>query len=114
LPRHSDWDGVEGVVISCTKESGMGELTAAICDELSLGAASWGQEAVAVNARHQDCLRRASEALGVAREQLARGESPEFAAVDLRLALEAIGEVAGKVETEELLGEIFGRFCIGK
>jgi tRNA modification GTPase len=114
LPRHSDWDGVEGVVISCTEASGMGELTAAICDELSLGAASWGQEAVAVNARHQDCLRRASEALGVAREQLARGESPEFAAVDLRLALEAIGEVAGKVETEELLGEIFGRFCIGK
>ena len=41
-------------------------------------------------------------------------EWPEFAAVDLRLALEAIGEVAGKVETEELLGEIFGRFCIGK
>ena len=32
----------------------------------------------------------------------------------LRLALDAIGEIAGRVETEELLGEIFGRFCIGK
>jgi tRNA modification GTPase len=48
------------------------------------------------------------------REHLSRGESPEFAAVDLRIALDAIGEVAGRIDTEELLGEIFGRFCIGK
>jgi tRNA modification GTPase len=92
----------------------MEKLTSAIQEELALGTTSWGQEAVAVNARHQDCLRRAGAALEVAREQLARGESPEFAAVDLRIAMEAIGEVAGKVETEELLGEIFARFCIGK
>lgn len=92
----------------------MDALGEAIGEQLSLGAASWGQEAVAVNARHQDCLRRAEKALSVAREQLSAGESPEFAAVDLRIALDAIGEVAGKVETEELLGEIFGRFCIGK
>ena len=52
--------------------------------------------------------------LDLKREILSAGESPEFAAVDLRIALDAIGEVAGKVETEELLGEIFGRFCIGK
>ena len=69
---------------------------------------------MAVNARHQDCLRRAEKALSEALGQLSRREGPEFAAVDLRIALDAIGEVAGKVETEELLGEIFGRFCIGK
>ena len=46
--------------------------------------------------------------------QLEGGAGPEFVAVDLRLALDAIGEVAGRVEAEELLGEIFGRFCIGK
>lgn len=114
LEQNEDWKDVPGVAISCVEKSGLSELSSAIQDELALGAASWGQEAVAVNARHQDCLRRAAAALGVAREQLARGESPEFAAVDLRIALEAIGEVAGKVETEELLGEIFGRFCIGK
>ncbi len=114
LARHADWIGAEGVAVSCVEETGMEELTAAIQEELALGATSWGQEAVAVNARHQDCLRRAGRALEEAREQLAHAASPEFAAVDLRIAMEAIGEVAGKVETEELLGEIFGRFCIGK
>ncbi|MDA0766402.1 MAG: hypothetical protein O3A92_06240 [Verrucomicrobia bacterium] len=38
----------------------------------------------------------------------------EFAALDLREAMDAVGEIAGQVDTEELLGEIFGRFCIGK
>ena len=115
LGAHPDWDQEgKGVAISCKEGTGMDALGEAIGEQLSLGAASWGQEAVAVNARHQDCLRRAEKALSVAREQLSAGESPEFAAVDLRIALDAIGEVAGKVETEELLGEIFGRFCIGK
>ena len=67
-----------------------------------------------MNARHQSCLRRARGALGEAFRQLEGGVSPEFVAVDLRLALDAVGEVAGRVETEELLGEIFGQFCIGK
>ncbi len=115
LGAHPDWNQEgKGVAISCKEGTGMDALGEAIGEQLSLGAASWGQEAVAVNARHQDCLRRAEKALSVAREQLSAGESPEFAAVDLRIALDAIGEVAGKVETEELLGEIFGRFCIGK
>ncbi len=115
LGAHPDWDQEgKGVAISCKEGTGMDALGEAIGEQLSLGAASWGQEAVAVNARHQDCLRRAEKALSAAREQLSAGESPEFAAVDLRIALDAIGEVAGKVETEELLGEIFGRFCIGK
>lgn len=114
LALHPDWVDASGVEISCTEGSGLEELATAMRAELSLGAASWGQEAVAVNARHQDCLKRALEALMVARSQLAAGVSPEFAAVDLRIGLNAVGEVAGKVETEELLGEIFGQFCIGK
>jgi tRNA modification GTPase len=52
--------------------------------------------------------------LEAGREALEAGESVEFPALDLRAALDAIGEIAGQVDTEELLGEIFGRFCIGK
>ena len=40
--------------------------------------------------------------------------SPEFVAEELRGALQAIGEVVGKVDSEEMLGKIFGTFCIGK
>ncbi len=115
LGMHGDWDGESGAVrISCCEGTGMKGLTDAIGEEFALRVPGWGQEAVAVNARHQDCLRRADKALSESLGQLTGAVSPEFVAVDLRIALDAVGEVAGKVETEELLGEIFGRFCIGK
>ena len=115
LPRHSDWSGESELVeISCAEGSGLDGLISAIVGVFAQGGGTWGHEAVAVNARHQSCLRRARGALGEAFRQLEGGVSPEFVAVDLRLALDAVGEVAGRVETEELLGEIFGQFCIGK
>lgn len=114
LGEHPGWGDRGGVGISCVEGRGSEELVRAIRNELELDAGTWGQEAVAVNTRHQDCLRRGAAALAAGREALEAGQSPEFAALDLREALDAIGEIAGKVDTEELLGEIFGRFCIGK
>lgn len=115
LGQHPDWvEGPGTVSVSCREGSGLEELTAAVGEQFAFHGANWGQEAVAVNARHQDCLRRSEAAINAALEQLRKGLSPELAAVDLRIGLDAIGEVAGRVEAEELLGEIFGRFCIGK
>ncbi|MEO1826463.1 MAG: tRNA uridine-5-carboxymethylaminomethyl(34) synthesis GTPase MnmE, partial [Roseibacillus sp.] len=102
------------VEISCAEGWGVDRLISAIVGEFAQGDGTWGQDAVAVNSRHQSCLRRARGALEEAYGQLRGGVGPEFVAVDLRLALDAIGEVAGRVEAEELLGEIFGQFCIGK
>ena len=45
---------------------------------------------------------------------LTDGLSPEFVAEELRGALDAVGEVVGKADSEEVLGKIFGTFCIGK
>jgi tRNA modification GTPase len=45
---------------------------------------------------------------------LEAGESAEFVAIDLRDALGSVGEVIGKTDIEEILGEIFSTFCIGK
>jgi len=39
---------------------------------------------------------------------------PELISIDLRGALDAVGEVVGKLDTEDLLGKIFSEFCIGK
>ena len=115
LPRHDDWIGVGDLVeISCAEGWGLDRLISAIVEEFTQGDGTWGHDAVAVNVRHQSCLRRARGALEEAYGQLRGGVGPEFVAVDLRLALDAIGEVAGRVEAEELLGEIFGQFCIGK
>ena len=45
---------------------------------------------------------------------LERGLSPEFVAIEVRAALDAVGEIVGKADVEELLGAIFSTFCIGK
>ena len=69
---------------------------------------------MAINVRHQTCLKRAQSALESAVKTLQEGGGAEFISIDLRDAMEAIGEIAGRIDTEELLGEIFSSFCIGK
>lgn len=114
LEQHPDWAAVNGVRISCMTGEGLEKLSDVIARELSMGAGEWGGHAVAINARHQTCLKRAQKALDAARETLQGGMGAEFVSIELRDAMEAIGEIAGRIDTEDLLGEIFSSFCIGK
>lgn len=84
--------------------------------EISLGqkdlTASSG--AIITSARHSDALERSKRSLELSLQALRKGESGEFIAVDLRGAMESLGEITGVVTTDEILAEIFARFCIGK
>jgi tRNA modification GTPase len=62
-------------------------------------------------ARHLVCLRRAAEHLEAAAQQ---ANAPELLAEELRLAQDQLGAITGEVTADDLLGEIFSRFCIGK
>jgi tRNA modification GTPase len=75
-----------------------------------------GEEAVFLaRERHLHALARAASHLQEARTHAAAGAAClELFAEDLRLAADALGEITGAVSSEDLLGEIFGRFCIGK
>jgi len=75
-----------------------------------------GEEAVFLaRERHLHALARAASHLQEARTHAAAGAARlELFAEDLRLAADALGEITGAVSSEDLLGEIFGRFCIGK
>lgn len=113
LGEHPGWREIDAVRISCTADRGIDALTAAIETKVFGGAAhcDW---TVAINARHQACLERVKKDLEAARRAFDEGLSAEFIAEELRAALHAVGEIVGKADTEELLGVIFGRFCIGK
>ena len=110
----ASWAQVKGLRISCESGDGFEDLEIAIAELLSLDEAHWGDHSVAVNARHQACLTRAQSSLGRAIGSLQAGDEPELTALDLREALTAVGEIAGIVDAEEILGEIFNNFCIGK
>ncbi len=66
------------------------------------------------NSRHRDALVRAKQSLELALASIKGEASGEFVSVDLRAALDALGEITGVVTTEDILNNIFSSFCIGK
>ena len=113
LPAHDDWKDCAALRISCTAENGFAPLEEAILAKVS--AQRWDvPSAVAINTRHRDCLRRALAACDQARSAFAENLAPEYVAVDLRGALQAVGEVIGHADMEDILDALFATFCIGK
>ncbi|HID54944.1 TPA: GTP-binding protein, partial [Candidatus Poribacteria bacterium] len=102
------------VRISALKEIGMDELKAEIVKLITGGKVIPSDISVTINLRHRDALRRALESLSYAMDSIGRGEPPELVAVDLRGALNRLGEIVGAVTSEDILERIFSQFCIGK
>jgi tRNA modification GTPase len=73
-----------------------------------------GEGALCARRRHLDALERARAHVRQAAETLQDRRSAELSAEDLRLAQSALGEITGEFTSDDLLGKIFGSFCIGK
>ncbi|MGE9271139.1 MAG: tRNA uridine-5-carboxymethylaminomethyl(34) synthesis GTPase MnmE [Verrucomicrobiales bacterium] len=114
LGIHPSWSGEDHILVSCVEETGLEELRGRIRELAEFGQADWGEHSVAINARHRDCLKGADDALSRAAESLATSQDAEIVAIELRESLDLLGEIAGRVDTEEILGSIFSQFCIGK
>ena len=69
---------------------------------------------IVTNARHYEALRRAEESLAAVLQGMDTGVTSDFIAMDIRQALHYLGEITGQISTEDLLGNIFSNFCIGK
>jgi tRNA modification GTPase len=69
---------------------------------------------VMINSRHQEALGRARVATQRTVGVLRANETLELAAAELRIAVNAVGEIVGKTSTEDLLDSIFSQFCLGK
>ena len=82
--------------------------------DAAIGAAPSREGTVVANARHYDALRRAHIALSDVLNGLDTGITGDFIAQDIRHTLAHLGEITGDIGVEDLLGEIFGKFCIGK
>lgn len=103
--------------ISAKEGWGVEELENRLCELYSERFASLSDASdsvIVTNARHYNALCSASEALSRVRSGLDSGTATELIAQDLREALYHLGSITGEVTSDEVLGEIFGRFCIGK
>ena len=69
---------------------------------------------VLTRVRHHALIQRAQEHLGLAAQSMQRQLSAEFIAFDIRQALACLGEIVGEVSSEDILNDIFTKFCIGK
>jgi tRNA modification GTPase len=100
-----------GLLVSAQSGLGMDELVADLTERVALRLGH-GETAVVTRARHRIALEDCVEALREAMKVQAGG--PELVAEELRRASDALGRVTGRVDVEDVLGAIFGEFCIGK
>ena len=104
----------EVIPISCETGAGLEALKDQIRRAVWSGQVDGEMLEVMINSRHQDALIRAKAATQITVEAIKNDLTLELVALDLRIAVNAIGEIVGKTTTDDLLDKIFSEFCLGK
>ncbi|MGN7514149.1 MAG: tRNA uridine-5-carboxymethylaminomethyl(34) synthesis GTPase MnmE [Allomuricauda sp.] len=99
--------------LSAKFKTGISELEEKLLSLVDSGALS-GDSTIVTNSRHYDALLKALEEIQKVKEGLDMELSSDLMAIDIRQALYHLGEITGSVTTDDLLGNIFSNFCIGK
>jgi tRNA modification GTPase len=73
-----------------------------------------GEGVLLSRTRHLECVERAQESLQRARQAVEAGMEHELVALDLREGLDALGDIVGRLSTDDILDKIFSEFCVGK
>ncbi|UGS22891.1 tRNA uridine-5-carboxymethylaminomethyl(34) synthesis GTPase MnmE [Flavobacterium channae] len=99
--------------LSAKHKEGIDELKNTLLSFVNTGALR-NNETIVTNTRHYDSLLKALEEVQKVKWGLDSGLSSDLMAIDIRSALHYFGEITGEVTNDELLGNIFANFCIGK
>lgn len=117
LPRKIDLGALEGnilVEVSAKKGSGIDELKKQIEKTVWGGRVTAPEGAAITNLRQKQALKNASWAIERAIASVEEDISPELIAIELKEALDSIGEITGEIVTDDILEKVFSQFCIGK
>jgi tRNA modification GTPase len=104
---------ISAVPVSALTEAGVSQLRAAMLKPFVNGNGA-AEGLMITNARHQDLLLRAADAIASSEALIWERAREEIILVGLHNALKFLGEITGETTTEEILGQIFSTFCIGK
>lgn len=110
LPSH-----VPRVRISALNGDGIAQLEEAML-KIAVGVPKGdaAEGTTVTSARHLSALTKAGESLKLAQSAFESGKTSEFISLDLRAALNALGEITGEITTDDIMNSVFSRFCIGK
>lgn len=103
----------EVLFISAERGIGLDELREHLFEFVSSSEFS-NDRVVVTNARHKTALDKAGASLAEVRKGLESGLPTDLVAIDIRKAVFHLGEITGEISTDDLLGNIFSKFCIGK
>jgi tRNA modification GTPase len=103
----------ELIAISAKEKTGIDTMTNALTQLIETGALH-NNETIVTNSRHYDALQKALNEINKVSDGLELGLSGDLMAIDIREALYFFGLITGEVTTDDLLGNIFANFCIGK
>ena len=108
--------GTQGTVafISAKNSIGMDTLERTLVQCAAMPDTDNANEVIVTNSRHYEALLHAGEAITRAIEGLQLGISGDFVSQDIRECMHYLGEITGEITTDQILGSIFTRFCIGK
>ena len=117
LPRHKSYGPekqniIPDLAVSNLTGEGLRELSSLISSKLKSRDA--GEDAIITNARQAAALSKSEKSLKMALSSAMNNAGNEFISVDIRDAMNYLGEITGEITTDDVLNEIFGRFCIGK
>jgi tRNA modification GTPase len=99
--------------ISAKDKTGIQELQEKLLEFVNTGALR-NNDTIVTNSRHYDSLLKAQAEINTVQEGLNEGLTGDLLAIDIRQALHYFGEITGQVSNDEILGNIFANFCIGK
>jgi tRNA modification GTPase len=105
--------GPKAIPVSATTNAGLEDLRSAMLKPFANGSAN-ADQLVITNARHHDLLHRAADEIASSAELLKQHTSEELVLVGLHNALRYLGEILGETTSDDILGQIFATFCIGK
>ena len=106
-------DKIEYQLLSAKTGLGIEELKTKLLNDVNAGILRHN-ETIITNSRHYDALIKALEEIKKVQHGMQEGLSGDLLAIDIRQALYHFGEITGEITSDDLLGNIFANFCIGK
>lgn len=106
--------GHQGILISAKKELGIDRLEEEIKTLFYEGEIDFNDQILVTNVRHETALREAAESIQMVEKSILDGMPEDFYSIDLMNAYERLGSIIGEAVEDDLVNEIFGKFCMGK